>query len=122
MDDFILKILDVILIFTVLGVAYLTGYLIYLVGYAIYLKIIDYKTTIHVEGGVVIDKYEEETKIPITIGNTIIFNSYRQLYLLVKTNYKKYEVEVYSHKYDIGDEVQLQIKEYKNKVVSYEIL
>ncbi len=122
MDDFILKILNIMLIFIVLCVVYLIGYLIYLVGDAIYLKIIDYKTTIHVEGGVVIDKYEEETKIPITIGNTIIFNSYRHLYLLVESNNKKYKVEVYSHNYDVGDEVQLQIKEYKDKVVSFSII
>ncbi|EOU2044932.1 hypothetical protein C4D43_09700 [Clostridium perfringens] len=122
MDDFLLKILNIMLIFIVLCVVYLIGYLIYLVGYAIYLKSIDYKTTGYIESGIVIDKYEEKTKFPIIIGNTINFNSYRHLYLFVKSSDSTYEVGVYSHKYNIGDEVQLRIKEYKNKVVLFSII
>lgn len=51
MDDFILKFLNIC-------VVYLIGYLIYIVGDDIYLKIIDCKTTRHIESGIVIDKYE----------------------------------------------------------------
>ncbi|WP_283690334.1 hypothetical protein [Clostridium perfringens] len=42
--------------------------------------------------------------------------------MVVECNGNTYEIQSYSDEYDIGDEVKLQIKEYKNKVISYEIL
>lgn len=72
-DEVLLKILYIMMFCLIL-------YLVYSIAYEIYLKIIDYKTSIHIETGVVIDKYEEETETPINIGNTIIFNSYIDLY------------------------------------------
>lgn len=92
------------------------------IGHEIYLAIIDSKTTSHIENGIIIDKKEEETEIPINIGDNIIFNSYTDLCLVVECNGNTYEIQSYSDEYDIGDKVQVQIKEYKNKVISFSII
>ncbi|EDT71075.1 hypothetical protein CJD_1612 [Clostridium perfringens D str. JGS1721] len=88
----------------------------------IYLEIIDYKTTSHIEIGVVIDKKEELNQVPILIGTNIFLNFNREEYLIVKCNDNTYEIGVDSDEYDVGDEVQVQIKEYKNKVISFSII
>ena len=110
MYEFLLKILYAMII---LFVICCIGEIIH----EIYLVIIDSKTTSHIENGIVIDKKEEETEISINIGDNIIFNSYTDLCLVVECNGNTYEIQSYSDEYDIGDEVQLQIKEYKDKVV-----
>ena len=115
MEEFLLKILYAMIIFFVICC-------IYQIVHEIYLKIIDSKTTSHIENGIILDKKEEANQVPILIGTNIFLNFNREEYLIVKCNDSTYEIEVDSDEYDIGDEVQLQIKEYKNKVISYEIL
>ncbi|AMN34774.1 hypothetical protein ACSXC4_10490 [Clostridium perfringens] len=92
------------------------------IGHEIYLEIIDSKTTSHIENGIIIDKKEEVNQAPILIGTNIFLNFNSQEYLIVKCNYNTYEIEADSNEYDIGDEVQLQIKEYKDKVISFSII
>ena len=114
MNDELNLFIFVVIVFCVICI-------ICIIGHEIYLVIIDSKTTSHIENGIIIDK-KEETEIPINIGDNIIFNSYTDLCLVVECNCNTYEIQSYSDEYDIGDEVKLQIKEYKNKVISYEIL
>ncbi|PWW90760.1 hypothetical protein [Clostridium perfringens] len=92
------------------------------IGHEIYLEIIDSKTTSHIENGIIINKKEEVNQVPIIIGTNIFFNCNIEKYLIVKCNDSTYEIEEDSDEYDIGDEVQLQIKEYKDKVISYKFL
>ncbi|EGT0000978.1 hypothetical protein I9Y31_003310 [Clostridium perfringens] len=115
MDEFLLKILYAMII---LFVICCIGEIIH----EIYLVIIDSKTTSHIENGIIIDKKEEVNQVPILIGTNIIFNCNIEKYLIVKCNDSTYEIEEDSDEYDIGDEVQLKIKEYKNKVVSFSII
>ncbi|MDM0612962.1 hypothetical protein QTH09_18305, partial [Clostridium perfringens] len=72
--------------------------------------------------GIIIDKKEEVNQVPILIGTNIFFNCNIEKYLIVKCNNNKYEIEADLYEYDIGDEVQLQIKEYKDKVISFSII
>ena len=92
------------------------------IGHEIYLAIIDSKTTSHIENGIIIDKKEEVNQVPIIIGTNIFLNFNRKEYLIVKCNDSTYEIEADLYEYDIGDEVQLQIKEYKDKVISFSII
>ncbi|MFH5911269.1 hypothetical protein [Clostridium perfringens] len=115
MDEFLLKILYAMIILFVICC-------IWQIIHEVYLAIIDFKTTSHIENGIIIDKKEEVNQVPILIGTNIFLNSNREEYLIVKCNDSTYKIEADSDEYDIGDEVQLQIKEYKNKVISYEIL
>lgn len=92
------------------------------IAHEIYLYFINYKTTVHIESGVVIDKKDELNQVPILIGTNIFSNFNREEYLIVKCNDNTYEILQYSDEYSIGDKVQVQVKEYKNKVISYEIL
>ncbi|EGT0000776.1 hypothetical protein I9Y31_003096 [Clostridium perfringens] len=96
--------------------------LICIIGHEIYLATIYSKTTSHIENGIIIDKKEEVNQVPIIIENNIIFNCNIEKYLIVKCNDSTYKIEEDSDEYDIGDEVQLKIKEYKNKVVSFSII
>ena len=114
MNDELNLFIFVVIVFCVICI-------ICIIGHEIYLVIIDSKTTSHIENGIIIDK-KEETEIPINIGDNIIFNSYTDLCLVVECNGNTYEIQSYSDEYDIGDEVQLQIKEYKDKVISFSII
>lgn len=115
MDEFLLKILYAMIILFVICC-------IWQIIHEVYLAIIDSKTTSHIENGIIIDKKEEVNQVTILIGTNIFFNSNREEYLIVKCNDNTYEIEEDSDEYDIGDEVQLKIKEYKNKVVSFSII
>ncbi|EIF6165924.1 hypothetical protein LFJ64_002706 [Clostridium perfringens] len=115
MYEFLLKILYAMIILFVICC-------IWEIIHEIYLAIIDSKTTSHIENGIIIDKKEEVNQVPILIGTNIFFNCYIKKYLIVKCNDSTYEIEEDSDEYYIGDEVQLKIKEYKNKVVSFSII